>query len=266
MNAVVKKITPERLEQLEGALLEMPQVECHVRHIFGPGIYMREVTIPAGTFAVGHFQKTNHMNVMVSGRVTVMNDDGTTTELRAPLTFVAPPGRKVGYVHEDMVWLNVYPTDETDVEKLEATYLEKSATFHSHQKAIADNRDFPKMLEDLSVDAETVRAQSEDEADLIPLPWGAYKFKVAASAIDGRGLIATADIAAGEFICPAKIGDKRTPAGRYTNHAKEPNAIMQKMDDGNIYLIALRDIKGCVGGQDGEEITVDYRDSVKAIK
>ena len=35
---------------LEKEMLEMPQADCPVAHHFGPGIYIREVTLPAGIF------------------------------------------------------------------------------------------------------------------------------------------------------------------------------------------------------------------------
>lgn len=263
MNAVISG----RIERLERSMLSMPQAACNVRHIFGPGLYIRELSIPAGTYAIGHYQKTEHMNVMICGSVTIVNDDGSHTLLSAPLTFVAKPGRKVGYVHEDMVWQNIYATEETDIEKLEAIFLEKSEAFNSRQKLIeyANDGDYAAMLSEVGADEETVRKQSENEADQIPFPFGCYKVKVGRSNIEGRGLVATADIAAGEIVCPARLGGFRTPAGRYTNHAKNPNAEMVAID-GDVYLAATRNISGCVGGEDGEEITVDYRRSVDIAK
>jgi hypothetical protein len=244
-------------------MLQKPQATCSVRHIFSDGLYTRELTMPAGTFAVGHYQKFEHLNVMVKGCVEVVNEDGTTTVLRAPLTFVGKPGRKVGYVHEDMVWLNVYSTNERDVDTLEATYLDKSETFLGAQQQIEchGSADYPKMLEDLGVTEQLVSTMSQNEDDQIPFPSGCYKVKVGRSGIHGKGLIATADILSGEPIAIARLDGKRTPAGRYTNHSKTPNARMIQ-NGSNIVLVALRDILGCLGGQDGEEITINYCDTV----
>ena len=115
------------LEAVESKMLDINQVECPVVHRFGPGIYIREVTIPADSFAIGHKQNFEHMNVFLKGRVTMLNEDGSTTELKAPMIFVGQPGRKIGYIHEDMVWLNIYATNETDIEKLEAHYFKKAS-------------------------------------------------------------------------------------------------------------------------------------------
>ena len=251
-----------KLDRLEAEMLQFPQEECSVVHSFSHGLYIRQVTLKAGTYAIGHFQKTTHLNVMLCGHATMIEADGSYVERRAPLIYVADPGRKVGYIHEDVVWLNIYATTETDVDVLEAALLEKSAYFKNSLKPLAskdDRADFTAMLIELGVTAELVRSQSENTSDQIAFPPGCYGVKIGASAIEGRGLIATRAFAAGEQIVPARVGLLRTPAGRYTNHAKVPNAKMVLGADGSIVLVALRDICGCRGGLDGEEVTVDYR-------
>jgi len=79
------------------------------------------------------------------------------------------------------------------------------------------------------------------------------KVYVRASPIDGRGIFALCGFVAGELITPVRVGGKMTPAGRYTNHAKDANAEYRMYSRGNLYMIALRDIDAC------EEITNDYR-------
>ena len=136
-----KMLSTESIEAVIEEVLEMPQAPCPVRHIFGAGIYIREVSIGAGVFSIGHIQKTKHMNHLVKGRVIMLNEDGTTSELSAPAVFVAEPGRKVGLILEDMVWHNIYPTDETDIDTLEDMYLDKSGanTESDNRKASAES-------------------------------------------------------------------------------------------------------------------------------
>jgi hypothetical protein len=220
---------------------------------------------------MGHRHRTAHLNVMLSGRLTMFNDDGTRAELVAPVICVAQPGRKVAYVHERTVWLNIYATTETDVEKLETELLDKSETSDELAKHFAttrerDKKDFEDFLFETGLSAEYVRRESENTTDQITFPLGAYKFIVGPSSIEGKGLICTADIAYGEVIAPARIEGKRTPAGRFTNHSLNPNAEMIAMDNGDIYLVALRPINGCLGGQPGDEITIDYRAALNLNK
>ena len=84
------------IEGLEKTFLEEPQVACPVIHRFGPGVYIREVSIPQGTIAIGHKQKHEHLNVFLKGRVSMFNEDGSISQLKAPMIFVGKPGRKIG--------------------------------------------------------------------------------------------------------------------------------------------------------------------------
>lgn len=261
----------EKIGRIELACLQERQRECSVIHRFGPGIYIREVSIPGDTFAIGHYQKTTHQNVMLKGRVTVLKDDGTTAELKAPTIFVGKPGRKIGYIHEDMVWLNIYSTEETDVEKLEKMFLDKSDNWIANDEARysmeklkheGDREDYERVLLEVGISHETVRAQTENMTDQIDVPLGGYKVKLGNSPIEGKGLFATANIEVEEIIAPARIDGKRTFAGRYTNHSIKPNAEMVLLPNKNIHLIAIDDIAGCQGGNDGDEITIDYRQAL----
>lgn len=259
--------TLKQVETLEQGFLQQEQQDCPVVHRFGPGIYIREVTIPGGTLSIGHYQKTTHLNIMLKGRVIMVNENGEKTELVAPQTFVSGPGRKVGLIVETMVWQNVYATTETDVGKLEELFLEKSQTWKDYKKKqdlllsfdySTDEADYFETIKNWGFDDKTVRAQSEEKSDQIPFPSGGYKVMVADSKIEGKGLFATGNFERGEVIAPARISGMRTPAGRYTNHAKNANAIMVLRDNMDIDLVANLPIKGCQGGNLGEEITVNY--------
>jgi len=274
IDLVKEKGLSEAANVLEKVMLKEDQAYCPVIHSFGPGLYVREVKIPKGAFAIGHSQKHEHMNVFLKGEVTILKDDGTVETLKAPMMFVGSPGRKIGYVHEDVIWLNIYATDLKNVEELEDYYLEKSEVFGDNEdmnfnmqkvKREVDRRDYKALLDELSITEEMVQKDVQNKDDLIDLPHGSYKCKLGASPIHGKGLFATKTIMAGEIICPARLMDKRTMAGRYTNHAKEPNAIM-KDNNGDINLVCLKEIKGQHAGRDGEEIVINYRDSINLLK
>lgn len=115
-----------KIEQAEKALLEFPQLDCPLTHKFAPGVYLREIFMPAGTIVIGHEHKTAHFNVVLAGRARVMMD-GVVEEIVAPCTFVSQPGvRKVLYILEDMRWATVHPTKETRIDKLERKLVKKS--------------------------------------------------------------------------------------------------------------------------------------------
>lgn len=262
------------VEQLESHMLQLPQAECPVVHHFGPGVYIREVTLPAGTFAVGHAQRHEHLNIMLTGKVAILGDDGNTKILQAPMIFVGQPGRKVGLILETCIWQNVYPNtdEERSIDELENKWLDKSSTWQSHQTAQQlqlidlhqqDRDDFVEVARLSGFDLTTIRSQSENETDQIQMPEGqGVKVTIRPSPIEGLGVFLSFPVEEGEVIAPARIQGLRTPVGRYTNHSRNPNAIFVKTESGDIHLVAKRRIAGCSGGNQGEEVTVDYRQAL----
>jgi len=256
------------IETIEKKMLALNQVECPVIHSFGPGIYIRELRMKAGTFAIGHHQKFEHTNILLKGKIRMLNDNGVKIELSAPMIFIGKPGRKIGYVLEDIVWLNIYATTETDVEILEATFLEKSETWKENakktEKKSVDTEDFKKLISYMNLTELDVKKQVENENDQIPMPYGSFKIAISKSNIEGRGVFATANIDPGEEIAPVRLDGKRTPVGRFVNHSITPNAKMEVIGN-NIFLVALNKIIGCTGGNLGDEITTNYRENIKMI-
>lgn len=262
------------LELLEAHMLTQPQEACSVFHQFAPGIYVRGVHLPANTFAIGHTQKQSHLNIMLRGKVIMVFEDKTTLLLEAPQIFTGKPGKKVGYILEDTLWLNVYATDETDIATLEEIFLHKSDVFNKHcgEKDLADicfqeasRADYAKVLSEFGFSEEEAREMSENTADQTEMPSGsAQLFSVRPSSIAGLGVFASANIPADKIIGAARVGGKRTPLGRFVNHSVEPNAKYVRMDD-DIFLVASRDIHGCKGGDSGTEITVNYREALNLI-
>lgn len=260
----LKKLKGMSIDELEKFTLKQEQVYCPVIHNFSPGLYIREVTLPAGSFVIGRKQKTEHYNIFLKGRMLMFNEDGSTSELFAPMNFTSKPGKKVVYVLEESVWLNVYPTTETILENLENIFIEG---FVNNKKIDhkEDIKDYNLFLSEINMSEASVRVISENKCDQIDMPYGSYKFGVYKSEIEGLGVFATSGIKKDDCIGPARLSEKRTHLGRYTNHSKYPNAQMMAIR-GDIYLFAIKDISGCQGGSKGEEITTDYRDNMKLSK
>lgn len=123
-------IEPRRGEvvlALQAAMERLPaeaRLEIEPVHYFADGIYGREVTLPAGSVAVGKIHKTAHLCVISKGVADVVDEFGNRRRLCAPATFVSPAGTKRA-VHaiEETVWLVIHPTHETDVGKIEAKFI-----------------------------------------------------------------------------------------------------------------------------------------------
>lgn len=122
-----------RIEALEGALLAGPTVEPEVIRHFFPGVMMQEMRAPAGGCIIGHEHKTEHANILLSGRIRVWID-GEEKELTAPEIVRSSAGtRKAAIALTDVTWLTIHPTKETDPAKLEKQLIRKSKTFLAHQ-------------------------------------------------------------------------------------------------------------------------------------
>jgi len=209
---------------------------------------------------------------MLTGRIKFFGSDNEWTELEAPQTFVSPAGRKVAFVHEDTIWQNIYATDEKDPDKLEKELLTTSMTFQEDKKYnnlqltynhVEDFEDYYKAIKEFGFTHEQVREISLEESDQIPFPYGEYKVQVKDSKIEGKGMFATANFEEGDVIAPARINEMRTPAGRYINHSKAPNAFFVRDEQNNVFAVAGKSISGYRGGIIGEEITVDYRQAMR---
>lgn len=267
----VQEFAAQGVEKAERAMLQLPQADCPVVHRFGPGIYIREVFLKAGTLAIGHHQNFAHINTVLYGRVQMVKEDKSTVEVKGPCTFVGQPGRKIGYVLEDTLWQNVYATNIRDIATLEAMYLTKSIDWYAamaekHHEDQDQNepvrKDFFRMLGEYNILAETARGQSENQLDQCSMPDGEWCFKIDNSGIQGVGVFLSAPMSAGMVVGPARTSGLRTPLGRYVNHSPTPNAVMRKDMMGDIDLVLLRNVAGCAGGANGEEVTIDYRQAL----
>jgi hypothetical protein len=267
--------TLEEIEALEGELLNnVEPVNIPVKYGFCKGLHTRQITLPKGIIAIGHAHSGECLNIVTAGSVSVVID-GEVKRITAPCQFVsAPLGRKVGFVHEDCTWITVHATHTTDIDELEKELLVKSPTFTKYKldnpecteivnaprdEFWIDRVDYFKAVKELGVDHQKVRSQSENTSDLVEFePGKGDKVYVGSSLIQGSGMFSSFGATKGEVLCAARIGTKRTKAGRYTNHARYPNAEMVPDHNGDINLVALSDIMA------GEEITVDYRQARKA--
>lgn len=121
--------TRDQIEAFERELASHPgRVEdLRVVHHFAPGIYARELHIPAGVALTGKEHRTEHLNVLSAGEMTVWTEQGM-VRVAAPFTVVSKPGAKrVGFAHTDCVWTTFHVTNETDLEKIEAEVIAPSS-------------------------------------------------------------------------------------------------------------------------------------------
>jgi len=129
MQNVIKKPDSSALRsaifRLEDAIKSIPGSgieESGIQHIhhFAPGVYAREMIVPAGVLLTGAVHKTEHISIFMEGRMLIPDEHGS-REIQAPIVEICQPGvKRVGLALDQVRWITVHPTDETDLEVLEA--------------------------------------------------------------------------------------------------------------------------------------------------
>lgn len=115
----------EKIAALTERMRRLPQTDCPVKHHFSPGLYLREIFMPAGTVVIGRVHKTEHFNILVQGSCAIVHDDFRREILQAPMVFVSKAGvQKALCILEDMIWLTTHVSEETDLSKLETLLVD----------------------------------------------------------------------------------------------------------------------------------------------
>lgn len=270
LNEVVAKLRNaserDKVTALEREIQKLPQVDCPVRHYFAPGMAAREMTIPAGVVLTGAVHRHEHLCTVSKGRILVSTDDGM-KEIVAPATFASKAGAKrVGYAIEETVWTTYHATETTDIDRLieeitESTRAELLGGEDNVQlrqnRLEADREDYRRFLAEYGLSQEFVTRVVDYTGDHVAMPDGCgASIELRSSELHGQGMFAKRDIEAGAHIAPARIGGKRTPAGRFVNHAAYPNAQFLPQPGDDLMLVATRPIAS------GSEITICYRQAM----
>ncbi len=112
--------------ELERTLGLHEQVDCPLKHHFAPGVYAREILLPAGSVVVGKIHRHGHLNIISKGSGFVATEFGR-EYFNAPHTFTSEPGTKRA-VHAitDVIWTTIHLTEETDLKVIEEQIIAPS--------------------------------------------------------------------------------------------------------------------------------------------
>lgn len=135
-----RKRNVEALEQI--MLNSENRIELNqLRHFWSGDVYCRELFMPAGAVVVGRIHKFDHMEIMLSGKVTLSTNDGSVEELSGYNVFEAQAGKKrVLYMHDDTMWLTFHSAPKADpdylLDYLSCETYEQFIEFQSQLKAL----------------------------------------------------------------------------------------------------------------------------------
>lgn len=124
---VTSALTRPKLATLERELSKLPQLRPEMKHYFAPGIYAREIFLPAGCCVTGKIHKHEHLSIVL-GDITVKTEFGD-ERITGFQTRNAPPGvKRAVFTHADTWWTTIHhnPTDERDLSALEAIFIAPS--------------------------------------------------------------------------------------------------------------------------------------------
>ncbi len=224
----------------------------HLQHYFANGAYVREMSLPANTAVVGRIHKHETINILLEGEIVVADETGNKKYLKAPCVFIAPAGnQKAAMTITPVRWLNSFACETTDPEEaLNLLTCETMEEYNNHLLAIEDKKSLKLIADRVGLSSEQMNKIVNTD-DLTVMSDEYNHIYIKESGIDGLGLFSSLDIKGGDIICPMRIGNNRTIAGRYSNHSIKPNA-KALFVDGSPVLYALTNI-----GKN-EEITCDY--------
>lgn len=133
----------QKVQLLEDEMFKHEQIKIPLKHYFSPGVYAREIKIPAGTLLTGRIHKYEQLNILSGGKISVLTQDGIKI-VEAPFTIVSPPGTKrIAYAHTECTWTTILATEEKDPDVIEAQFTvateQEFLEFVGTQKLIGSN-------------------------------------------------------------------------------------------------------------------------------
>ena len=122
--------THEQFDSVEARLLaQFPAVDLPLIHRFTPGLYVREIFMPAGTVCTSKIHKTEHPYVVLTGKALVLIPGQGVELIEAGKVGITQPGtRRLLAILEDCRWLTFHPIEESeqgDLEAIEARIIER---------------------------------------------------------------------------------------------------------------------------------------------
>lgn len=255
-----KRSQREAIMDLESHSKEQPQLDVDVDQLIHAGMYVRAAHVKAGTLLTGAIYKYDHIEIMAKGSIIVTTDDGTAVKLDGFNIQSASSGKKrAAYVIEDTTWTTIHFVGDAggkDGDEIQNYLTTESFEELNEFYATVNRFDYNCFLNESGYSKEQVRKISEETSDYDDsLELEKFGLSLKESLIEGTGLFTTKELLEGDFIMPARIGEFRTQAGKYINHALRPNAKFI-FDGENWVTVALDEIAA------GDEITVNYRNVI----
>lgn len=157
MDELTPAMAPEEhqgLDALERQMLAIgAPVELPVIHRFTPGLYAREIFMPAGTLLTSRVHNTEHPYVVISGVARVYIPGVGLQRLEAGHVGITKAGtRRLLFIEEDCRWITFHPlvegeSGEEHLAAIEARIIERrelrdgKTAFELHSELLAEAKE-----------------------------------------------------------------------------------------------------------------------------
>lgn len=120
-----RSLSQARIHDVQELMLQYPQADCLIEHEFAHGVYSRKMHVDANTLVVGKMHRFETYNVLLKGACKIVcAHSGEVKEIKAPFTFTSEPyTKKLAVFTEESIWLNIHPTNLTDLEQIEKEFI-----------------------------------------------------------------------------------------------------------------------------------------------
>lgn len=111
-----------------------------LKHTFADGIYVRQMSMNAGSIVVGAIHKHLHVWFLLTGHISVVTEDSSEDYI-APCYVVATPGTKrIIQANEDSIFVNIHknPSNTQSIEQLEKNIVARD--FKEYEEYINQNK------------------------------------------------------------------------------------------------------------------------------
>lgn len=138
-------VAHQELDALEARMLEsgLPMVDLPLVHRFVPGLYAREILMPAGTLCTSQTHNTEHLYMVLSGHVRVFIPGAGVVGLVAGDVGVTLPGtRRLLYIVEECRWVTCHPLSPEE-EEARADGATEEELLAAIRERILDRRELP---------------------------------------------------------------------------------------------------------------------------
>lgn len=118
--------TREQIVRLQEAMLPQQCEQPEPTHFFAPGMYLRELTVPAGMLLVGKTHRHTHFLVVTKGRAEVISEFGRAVVEPGHISVSQAGVKRVVLALEDTQFITVHlnPSDTQDLAIVEAEHIE----------------------------------------------------------------------------------------------------------------------------------------------